>query len=420
MSEKHLISGPVNVARLSGNIFGIDKVLYVYFDVHQPCYLETRCDDILADDIVKYFFKEFMKINKKDMVCDFFLETFPTSITYKHSYHENYIRELRQLVAQTFSYDPKSNKVSQSATFPHVRLHYIDIRDYIFYDILIGQSDNIANDPVLQNSNIPSEDDIIAFTGEVNLLILNIQLLLDVFINEKIYDKKLKKIKQKIIKINNKQMEKVEEWTGALYLINKIRDEYKHNEVKKIIRTMLDNYLKTSLLSIIDKLNIIISLNNELRDIVSIDNNTLNITTAESRSSSNIPEFAKVPTYGPNRGKFNSIIIDINNLIFDMTNVCIVVSCFIIDMYFIRRFLDKDYITNGISYTGELHSMNYIYILVKYFDFKITHASYTEYDIETLNKKIKENELNAEIRSYFMSPNLQQCSDITNFPIEFT
>ena len=59
------------------------------------------------------------------------------------------------------------------------------------------------------------------------------------------------------------------------------------------------------------------------------------------------------------------------------------------DVYFLRRFLDKKYITNTVTYTGINHSINYIYALVKYFDFKITHASYMKYDIKEATKKIK-------------------------------
>lgn len=89
-------------------------------------------------------------------------------------------------------------------------------------------------------------------------------------------------------------------------------------------------------------------------------------------------------------------------------------------MYFLRRFLDKDYITNSISYTGGLHSMTYIHTLVKYFDFKITHTSYSKYIIKDINQKIKNMELGPEYYAIFMRPIKYQCSDITNFPDNFS
>ena len=41
------------------------------------------------------------------------------------------------------------------------------------------------------------------------------------------------------------------------------------------------------------------------------------------------------------------------------------------DIYFLRRFLDKNNIQNAITYCGRQHALNYIYFLVKYFDFTI-------------------------------------------------
>ena len=415
MPEKHLISGPINVARLSGNIFGIDKVLYVYFDVHQLCQNESRCDDIFADDIVKHFIKEFEKINKKDMVCDFFLETFPISITYKHSWHSIYIQELRQLVAQTFSYNPKSNKVIPSKFFPHVRLHYIDIRQHFFWDILWTQAYSVR-DILFQLQDSPSEDTIKYFVDEINKLIENLKLILDMFSNKKISrEKKMSRIQ--IIRTDDERMDDTEIMNNAKYLVDKILNKYKHDEVKKNIYIMLDDYLKKGLLSAIDKLNIVIKLLDKFRNVISIDYNALNISTIESYDT---PDFVKIPTYGINLIEMRHQLLNIKQSMDEIYSICIHVSSIIVDSYFLRRFLDKDYITNGISYTGSAHSMVYLYILVKYFDFKITHTSYGKYDIATLNKKIKENELGPEIYSCFMAPNLQQCSDITNFPIEFT
>jgi hypothetical protein len=45
----------------------------------------------------------------------------------------------------------------------------------------------------------------------------------------------------------------------------------------------------------------------------------------------------------------------------------------ITDLYFMRRFLDKKYIKNGILYTGLYHFYNISYLLVKYFNYKITN-----------------------------------------------
>ncbi len=61
----------------------------------------------------------------------------------------------------------------------------------------------------------------------------------------------------------------------------------------------------------------------------------------------------------------------------------------IMDLYFLRRFLDKSYVTNGIIYTGAYHTMDIIYILINKFDFKLTHSSVNKLSITDLNRNIK-------------------------------
>lgn len=89
------------------------------------------------------------------------------------------------------------------------------------------------------------------------------------------------------------------------------------------------------------------------------------------------------------------------------------------DIFFLRRFLEKDYVTNGIAYTGAAHSVNYIYMLIKYFDFKITHYSYINIenqDLNNLHRQIKNSSTFRDVDIYFSLPYLSQCSDMTSFP----
>ena len=76
MSGK-IISGPLNIIKLSGKINGIDKELYVFFDWHAPLEIETSCksDKTLPQeniiDIVDFIAH---KITTSDDEIDFFLE----------------------------------------------------------------------------------------------------------------------------------------------------------------------------------------------------------------------------------------------------------------------------------------------------------------------------------------------------------
>ena len=91
----------------------------------------------------------------------------------------------------------------------------------------------------------------------------------------------------------------------------------------------------------------------------------------------------------------------------------------IMDLYFLRRFLDKDYISNGVIYTGIAHTGNYFYFLIKYFGFKITHSSYLKEDPRKAEAIVKKSTDPREIDYLIYPPELQQCSDMSSFPKNF-
>lgn len=82
--------------------------------------------------------------------------------------------------------------------------------------------------------------------------------------------------------------------------------------------------------------------------------------------------------------------------------------------------MDKDYITNAITYTGSYHSNVYIGILSRDFGFKITHVSYSKIsDLGDLNKKIIKMDA-GEMAELLYPPIKSQCSDLTKFPENFS
>ena len=92
----------------------------------------------------------------------------------------------------------------------------------------------------------------------------------------------------------------------------------------------------------------------------------------------------------------------------------------LMDLYFLRRFLDKDYIKNAILYCGARHSISIIYILVYHFKFKITHSTS---NINNINNKIKNNDyinvIYNGVQTLINNKNIIQCSDISSFPKNF-
>ena len=85
-----------------------------------------------------------------------------------------------------------------------------------------------------------------------------------------------------------------------------------------------------------------------------------------------------------------------------------------------RRFIDKDYIECGISYTGIAHSVNYLNYLVHKFDMKVTDIAYCEVPVDELNKIAKKEFNCLKLNKLIYPPTLHQCSDITKFPKNFT
>ena len=94
------------------------------------------------------------------------------------------------------------------------------------------------------------------------------------------------------------------------------------------------------------------------------------------------------------------------------------------DLNFLRRFLDKDYIKNTIIYTGLAHLCDISYILINYFNFKITNIYFNNNNVDiTKVNEIENFEYIEEFNKYFMNLNKNfnpiQCSNLFNFPVNF-
>jgi hypothetical protein len=414
MNGELSVSGPVNVVRLEGNVFGINKVLYTFFDYHLPCNSETRCKDIFSDTIARYLTEQFKGASGSTL--DFFLETFPTTITYKGTSRDIYLEELRNMVAEAFSYNPEENRVYPSDIFPNVRLHYIDIRDYLFSDILWAQFDyvlgvfmNIYN--YVMQQQLPKQDDLADLKNELLELIKSIKGIRGSFFGQT-------GGKGKIIREGTKQVPHKEHQENAQHLIGKIEGRYKHNQVKTVMLRMLDDYLLDGLDSAIDGLDTVVKTLNGIMDLSSVNPHMLNPTVFDVKEI-NTPDFSWLVNYGPNMDEIMAETVSIYQMMVRLNTVCKSALTIPVDVFFLRRFLDKDYITNGISYTGAAHSLMYVHILTKYFDFKVTNASYSKYSIAETNKRAVNTAYGIDFFLLFVPPTTYQCSDISGFPPGF-
>jgi len=402
------ISGPVNIIRLEGNIHGINKIIYLFMDYHMPVTSQTQCANVFSPDVQKYFAKNFYKLTEGSQTYDFFLEIYPSELadtryrkgTVLKDYKEKYIEEVVNFFRKIFKYDSKKNKVSVNKLFKNVRLHYLDVRDYYKHNLFnkISEMSDIAHN-FMRNDDI-NVNDLDHIIQLMYVMGDHIQLIIDIL------SEPINKVpKTKIIQTaqDNLDMQALE------YLTNKIKNIYNHNDVKKVMNMLIKNSIKNFQLTI-RELNDAIKEFTGYADTIQRSYNKL----VRDENTSYLY------TYGISSSTIRQMITNITNKVESLIDERFVeFFARFTDIYFLRRFLDKDYITNAIVYSGALHSNTYIHILVNYFDFKITNASYSSIkDMDKLTNAIK-NKSVMEIQPLILPERLVQCSNMDDFPQEF-
>jgi hypothetical protein len=396
------INGPINCIRLEGKINNIKKILYLFMDIHMDIYEQTQCPTFDSIDFSNFLYKN-IKSSTKNL--DFFFEINKSYI--KKNTHEDlidrkkYIWEVTKLFNNEFNYDDKENKMKTAKSNNKVRLHYMDIREYIHDNISIFL-DNLYDlyYSSKQKSRINKKISQDFFNNLVNLnMELNIWKLM-LF---------AKKINRKKIDEKNK--------TGPMpRFIYKIYDGYHNQDIKNKLEDMflnVKNYLDTA----IDGITELINLLKRNEEIINFSSNKLNAELVEKKLV-----LENEINYGVDEVTFSKLIYDVFVLL-DKINLSVMKTfLYLTDIYCLRRVLDKDYITNMIIYTGAYHTSNYIYNLVKFFDFKITHASYTkEANLNKINNNIlnsKKNQFNY-VQTMFYPATLIQCTDFSKLPKDF-
>lgn len=152
--------------------------------------------------------------------------------------------------------------------------------------------------------------------------------------------------------------------------------------------------------------NIITDVTSTIKKIVDIQNDYISQSKLSSKFAWSYDQYTDYTSY-------------INKQCYNIQHKIVKFFAILTDLFFIRRFLDKSYITNGISYTGGDHSVQYIYYLVNLFDFKVTHFSYSKIEnISALDKEIKKINID-DMYKIFTPLSHNQCSDMSTFPKKF-
>lgn len=376
MIDEILINGPINIIRMEGYVNKIKKIIYLFMDIHQNVDEQSQCDEFKGIDVSNYIANNIRTATKP---LDILLEIVKSGINYEDEYKHKYIREMRRLFSHEFN--KQNNKVLSAKSNKLVRLHYLDIRDIHGYHIfdLLEQVNDILQESVC-NEYIGTND----FT---NLYDFIDEIFNNLVIFEKDIFGKSKNVSSEIIKIKSK---------------------YNHKDVQKKISTIFKTIQKMIDTSkkIIGEILTKLEKNKELLE--NKDKLTL------------IKEPIKEYTYYQ---PTTDIIYYISTKFGNLYSILLLVFVLFTDIYFLRRFLDKDYIKNAIVYTGSRHSINYIYFLKKFYNFKITNVSYSLYkDITKLNQelgKIDDFDDIYKIEKLLYPEKLKQCSNLTDFPKNF-
>ena len=398
----NIVSGPINILRLEGKIGDINKVLFVFVDVH--VHRQLKCRELNSIDIDKYFYREFKK--QKNRV-DFFFEMSPDwLIKPKFSKFKNrYIEEVANMFNSSFKINMKKNEIQKSDIFPNVRLHYLDVRMYIKngIDTAIQKFLNFVTE--IYHNEIIAQNDFIFLLDGCNILGSRMKVLYDLFYG------KGNKIIKKYPTIQ--PSEALQRFTDKDYLnksaelVNKMKSIYSNKHVQigvnKIINGLLkdhfDNFFKT------------------LEDLILFLKKSAKFVNYKEDELVKINDY-----YGSNYfflaqpDIFDDIIHSLKQKTEKIRAAYARITVLIMDIYFARRFLDKNYVANGITYSGAHHSLNNLFTLIKYFDFHITHAHYMKGNKNEFMKKVQNAENLCGLLEYITPPEFIQCVNMSEFP----
>jgi len=117
----------------------------------------------------------------------------------------------------------------------------------------------------------------------------------------------------------------------------------------------------------------------------------------------------------------DSIIKQTRNIL----NNIILLYAILNDFYFLKKFLDNNNIKNGILYMGLSHIANIVYILVNYFNFKVSHIAFdnSKFNLNDITIQKSNNYMNYldKITNsiYNLKYNKYQCVHLFDFPDNF-
>lgn len=215
-NSKIILNGPLNYIELYNS--NTKQTICLFMDLHENITKQKKCEEYEAKDIDKYLYKILSETNK---TLDFFLEINPTDILKDKKIHTNdkYILEIRKMFRKMY----KEQEINKSQ---NVRLHYMDVRDFSFFNEIIHFSMNQLLNEVYQYE-----------LSNINYLIDELNYIMN----------KLLYIKSSITEIknndDNNSLETIHDYLKKIDMISLNLSSYKNksNENKSNENTNLNN-----------------------------------------------------------------------------------------------------------------------------------------------------------------------------------
>lgn len=451
---KHIVNGPLNVVRLEGEIDGIKKVMYCYMDIHLSPNSQTENENVFSTDVAKHLADNFIKLNNGKYMVDFFMEVNPSDLNKNQNMafkslmpqtntKNKYIIQVMKLFKKSFKLSA-DKKVLQSDTFKNTRFHYADIRDCLFINMfseLAGIADYLSDTSITKASPF--------LFGSISSSYLESMRVLDILdnylirndkietsnkktpdnskINEIIrkFDDILKKALDGVLAEKAKKLGPTDPVDPAkpvsismfdsgikaniqrrIKLFNKYFNKYSHESVKSNIADLLTDIRR--------RIGGLITLIKESQEILRYYQKEFN---SQRGKITFDPDMMEHTLYEPSHSFLDKMTSELQTRHSKITYEFLHILSAMMDIYTIRRFADKDYITNAVYYSGAAHSCNTIFWLCKHFNFKITHAgNINEKEIAKINSKISSLSYPEMLTPMLFPPRLNQSTDMSNMP----
>ena len=404
-----ILNGPLNYIKLYNET--TKQTLWLFMDNHKNIKKQKKCDDYEAKDIDKYFYK--ILTESREML-DFFLEINPTDIakTINLNKNDNYIMEIRKIFKRIY----KEQKNLKSS---NIRLHYIDIRDYAFYNEIIQIMMGIMND--IKQNDLLNIENIIGELHYIKIVLVYIMKTVDNILNNKInIDDKIDLINIKSSKNTNEKITDLLN-KGFIQLLVKILKKYSNQKENNDIVDFFKNFYYKNSEEIIILIQKIIDHLIEVSKIINSQNilEKLNVEKFTIGNNPIIQEY--VVYYGINESTYIKMTRDIYDELLTLNVVLLNLGTVFMDCFFLRRIINKKCIDKAIIYTGGFHTVVYIWFLIKKYDFKIVDYYYI--NLNKLNKKNPINDLENKIKKsstyedffdIFFPDTFNQCIKINN------